>query len=114
MHVQHGTHMFDNQAIPVVHLLLLKCTLVVPTMDVKTYLPTNVFFSSSFFKNMGQSRPIFVYFRSFLIIISTQIEKSIDGELGIRTRGRRMLGADETTELWRPPYLPMLIDNENL
>ena len=23
--------------------------------------------------------------------------------LGIRTRGRRMLGADENTELWRPP-----------
>ena len=23
--------------------------------------------------------------------------------LGIRTRGRRMVGADETTELWRPP-----------
>ena len=44
---------------------------------------------------MGQSRPIFVYFRSFLIIISTQIEKSIDGELGIRTRGRRMVGAGQ-------------------
>ena len=49
MHVQHGTHMFDNQAIPVVYLLLLKCTLVVPTMDVKTYLPTNVFFFFFFF-----------------------------------------------------------------
>ena len=23
--------------------------------------------------------------------------------LGIRTRGRRMVGEDETTELWRPP-----------
>ena len=31
-----------------------------------------------------------------------QIEKSIDGVLGIRTLGRRMVGADETTELWRP------------
>ena len=44
----------------------------------------------------------FVYFRSFLITISIQIEKSIDGVLGIRTRGRRMVGADETMELWRP------------
>ena len=44
---------------------------------------------------MGQSRPLFVYFGSF--------EKSVDGVLGIRTRGRRMVGADETTELWRPP-----------
>ena len=52
---------------------------------------------------MGQSRPLFVHFRSFLIIISTQIEKSIDGVLGIQTRGRTMVGADETTELWRPP-----------
>ena len=53
---------------------------------------------------MGQSRPLFVYFRHFLDTISIiQIEKSIDGVLGIRTRGRRMIGADETTELWRPP-----------
>ena len=51
---------------------------------------------------MGQSRPLFVYFRHFLITISI-IEKSIDGVLGIRTLGRRMVGADETTELWRPP-----------
>ena len=51
-----------------------------------------------FFKKMGQSRPLFVYFRHFLITISI-IEKNIDGVLGIRTRGRRMVGADETTEL---------------
>ena len=60
-------------------------------------------FSLSFLK-MGQSRPLFVYFRYFLDTISIiQIEKSIDGVLGIRTQGRRMVGADETTELWRPP-----------
>ena len=52
---------------------------------------------------MGQSRPLFVYFRPFLITISIQIEKSVDGVLGIQTRGRRMVDADETTELWRPP-----------
>ena len=53
---------------------------------------------------MGQSRPLCVYFRYFLGTISIiQIEKSEDGVLGIRTRGRRMVGADETTELWRPP-----------
>ena len=52
---------------------------------------------------MGQSRPLFVYFCYFLDTISIiQIEKSIDGVLGIRTWGRRMVGADETTELWRP------------
>ena len=54
---------------------------------------------------MGQSRPLFVYFRYFLDTISViQIEKSVDGVLEIQTRGRRMVGADETTELWRPLY----------
>ena len=53
---------------------------------------------------MGQSRPLFVYFRYFLDTISIiQIEKSVDGVLGIQTWGCRMVGADETTELWRPP-----------
>ena len=51
---------------------------------------------------MGHSRPLFVYFRPFLVKTSIQIEKSIDGVLGIRTRGRRMKGADKTMELWRP------------
>ena len=32
-----------------------------------------------------------------------KIEKSIDGVLGIRTHDRKMVGADETTELWRLP-----------
>ena len=37
---------------------------------------------------------IFVYFCPFLITISKiQIGKSIDGVLGILTRGRRMVGA---------------------
>ena len=31
------------------------------------------------------------------------MEKSIAGVLGILTRGRRMVGADKTMELWRPP-----------
>ena len=44
------------------------------------------------------------YFRTFLIqTLVIQIEKSIDGVLGIRTRGRMMVGADETTELWQRP-----------
>ena len=53
---------------------------------------------------MDQSRPLFVYFRYFLDTISMiQIEKNVDGVLGIRTRCRRMVGADETTDLRRPP-----------
>ena len=48
--------------------------------------------------------PASFYFRPFLITISTiQIEKSIDGVLGIRTRGHMMVGADDTTELWWLP-----------
>ena len=58
---------------------------------------------------MGQSRPLFVYFRSFLVTISTQIEKSIDGVFGIQNQGLGMVGTDETTELWRPPPLTLLL-----
>ena len=65
------------------------------------YLTTELF--NLFLEKMGQSRPLFVYFRSFLVTISLQIEKSIDDVLGIWTRGRRLVGADETMELWRPP-----------
>ena len=48
--------------------------------------------------------PLFVYFCPFLITISIiQIEKRLDRVLGIWTRGRRMVGADETPELWQLP-----------
>ena len=43
---------------------------------------------------------LFIFLDTISIL---QIEKSIDGVLGIRTQGRRMVGADETTELWQPP-----------
>ena len=62
---------------------------------------------------MGQSRPLFVYFRHFLITISI-IEKSIEGVLGIRTRGRRMVGTDETTELLRPPRSYLVWEGKSL
>ena len=48
----------------------------------------------------------FIFFRPFLVTISIiQIEKSVDGVHGILTRGCRMVGADETMELWRPQFL---------
>ena len=54
---------------------------------------------------MGQSRPLFVYFRPFAITISRiQIEKSVDSVLGIQTHGRKMVGADDTKEIWLPWY----------
>ena len=49
---------------------------------------------------MGHSGPLFVYFFIFSVI---QIEKSVDGVLGIQTQGCWMVSADETMELWRPP-----------
>ena len=60
----------------------------------------------SFFfdKKWANCWPLFVYFRHVLMTITIrQIDKSIEGLLGIWTRGHRIVGADETTELWRPP-----------
>ena len=57
---------------------------------------------------MGQSRPLFVYFLPFLVTISIQIEKIVDGVLGIQTWGPRMVGTDETTELWRPAFINLV------
>ena len=54
---------------------------------------------------MGQSRPLFDYFRHFLATISIiQTEKTIVGVIGIRTCGRRMVGADKAMELCRLPF----------
>ena len=61
--------------------------------------PLAKFTHTHFPLTLGKLAPIFnpglffVYFRPFLIKISIiQIEKSVDGVLGIRTRGRRMVG----------------------
>ena len=66
---------------------------------------------------MVQTRPLFrFYFHPFLIsiIISTiQIEKSIDCVLGVHTWGRRMVGSDKTTELWRLPTFEQLLSWNN-
>ena len=44
-----------------------------------------------------------VYFCPFIITTSIiQIDKSLNGVLGIRTRSRSMVGADDTMELLRP------------
>ena len=50
----------------------------------------------------------FVYFRSFHKTNIAQIclkvnDKSVDGVLGTRTQGGRMIGIDESTKLWRHP-----------
>ena len=56
---------------------------------------------------MGQTRPLFVYFRSFLRTNIAQIltinEKNINGVRVTQTQGSSVVGADESTELWRHP-----------
>ena len=59
--------------------------------------------STNAWKYFGQTQPPFVYFRPFLITITY-----IDVVLGIRTRVRRMVGADESTELRRLLKVPIL------
>ena len=77
--------------------LLSPWTSIIIYHTIVRYRPPTVFFN---FLKMGQSRHLFVYFSYFLDTISIiQIEKSIDGVLEIRTWGRRMVGADATTEL---------------
>ena len=51
---------------------------------------------------MGQSRPLFVYFRSFQMT-NLAINNLIGNVLGIRTQGGRMVDEDKSTELWRHP-----------
>ena len=59
------------------------------------------------FKN-GPNPASFCLFRSFYITNISLIDyndKSIDGVLGTQTRGGRMVGTDESTELWRNPQI---------
>ena len=47
----------------------------------------------------------FSLFSSFPHYTIQYIDESVDSVLGIRTRGGRMEGADESTELWRHPQV---------
>ena len=65
--------------------------------------------SCDFFKKMGQTRPLFVYLFLFFsqekYSTKTINDKSVDGVLGTQTRRSRMVGADESTVLWRHPIM---------
>ena len=64
---------------------------------------------------MGQTRVLFVYFRTFHNLMTnikqnlTLNGKSMDGMLGIRTRDRWMLGADESTDLLQPHLVTRIL-----
>ena len=63
---------------------------------------------TTFFK-MGHPGLFLFIFVLFSLQSQYKMEKSVDGVLGIRTRGRRMVGADETTELCCHPDAAMLL-----
>ena len=67
--------------------------------------PHLLFISFFFFLNGPILASFSVYFRLFntLQFKFFKLEKSVDGVLGIRTRGGRMEGANESTELQRHP-----------
>ena len=72
----------------------------------KMYYEAVSLFALVFLKN-GPIPASFCLFSSFSRYNFNTNWKSIDGVLGIRTRGRRMVGADETTELLRPPLFAL-------
>ena len=68
-----------------------------------------------FFKNGPIPASFCFIFVLFSLQFQYKLKKSIDGVLGIRTQGRRMVGSDKTTELWRPPLdLDVSAQNKNL
>ena len=53
---------------------------------------------------MGPNRPLSVYLDPFINTTTNVVHNlTINGLLGIRTLDRKMVGTDESTELWRPP-----------
>ena len=66
-----------------------------------------IWYCTIFFLKNGPITATFCLFSLFSLFSHYNFNntnlKSIDGVLGIRTHGRRIVGADKTTELWRPP-----------
>ena len=73
------------------------------------YKKYNEEYFPSFFKNGPIPASFSVYFRLYNMLqfkFKFKLKKSVDGVLGIQTRGGRMEGANESTELWRHPLFP--------
>ena len=104
----HGiiSQLFDCWAYPVAHLLILKSSMGRVNTTFGEFLLKFDF--QQVFSNMGQTRPLFVYFRPFLDTTNrtdkyiTKLDhKSVYGVLWIRTRDYWMLAFVESTELWQ-------------
>ena len=68
--------------------------------------PTHPHLGKVFFKKWAKPSLFFCllsFFSHDKYSTNTINEKSIEGVLGTRTRGGRMVCADESTELWRQP-----------
>ena len=61
--------------------------------------------ASGFLKNGPIPASFLFIFVLFLLQFQYKLKKRVDGVLGIRTRGRRLVGADKTTEIWWPPWV---------
>ena len=95
---------------PKIHLNLILTLLKLHSVALIETLILLVIFALLVIYKMGQSRSLFVYFRHFLITMSIiQIEKSLDGVLGIQAHGRSMVSADKTMELRRRPFTSIFV-----
>ena len=64
-----------------------------------------------FFKNgPNPASFLFSFFSHDKYSTNTINDKSIDGVLGTRTRDSMMVGADESTELWRHALICLLLN----
>ena len=79
---------------------------VVANCRVRVYIPpTNKLIRQKqrFFLKKSTKAGIFCLFSSFSQHNDIIVQKSVDGVLGTQTWGGRMVGTDESTELWRHP-----------
>ena len=85
-------------------LLWLENSLWTETTDTQQ-LWWSILLTQSFFKNGQNPTSFFIFVLSSLNTMTNRYSKndfkSVDCVLGIRTRDRRYVGADDSTELWR-------------
>ena len=65
-------------------------------------------FKLFFFKKWANPGLFLFIFILFLLQFQYKMRKSVDGVLGIRTRGHRMVSVDKNMELWRPHWYSCL------
>ena len=105
-------HMFRHQVIwaEQVFLIFVPVAFISCWNAIKKISSHHLAIFLMFFLKNGPILAFFCLFSSFSHYNFNNTNwKSIDGVLGFRTRGRMMVGADDTTELWRPPIFLMFV-----